>query len=56
MSDSIPIPGSIQPIGPVQATPGAKAAGAAGGKDFKAILVEMRDRRNEVFELISALD
>ena len=25
-------------------------------KDFKATLIEMRDRRNEVFELISALD
>ena len=48
MSDPNPIPGLIQSIAPIQATPGAKAAGAAGGKDFKAILLDSLEEVNRL--------
>jgi len=48
MSDPIPIPGSIRPVAPVPAAPGTKAAGAAGGKDFKAILLDSLEEVNRL--------
>lgn len=48
MTGSIPISGPIQPIGPATSAQSPTIGGAAGGRDFKTILLESLDEVNRL--------
>lgn len=48
MTGPIPIHGPIQPVGPTAVTPAAAAPASAGGKDFKAILLDSLSEVNRL--------